>query len=207
MREVRLAKLDQKGNLIPDDSTPTEEELRRDLANGTRVIAIEHSHMNELHIGGDPNGEIDGDLIRSILAEAAPTNIAAQVALEYWDARGNGARGNDEKHRMQLIDESGVPNWEQAKASFDKAISSVPRRGRRQVKFDTYKTTLVLNLMMGLGSAALGEDFESKARSMMNYACGNLDWDELVADLEGRQCVRGEWKKSHVADNGSQTRH
>ncbi|WP_298106311.1 hypothetical protein [Bradyrhizobium sp.] len=205
MREVSLPKVDEKGNHIPDDSTPTKEELRRDLDNGTRVISVQQDRMNEFHVGEDPNGDLDGDLFRAVLAEAAETNIAAQVALEYWD---EGRNKPDSPHTVRdCVNDDGVIDWEKFKAGFDNVVSSIPRKVRRQTKLDDYKMTLALNLLGAMGSVALGEEFQSKAQSVISYGFGRIEWDELLADLEGRQCVRGQWKKSRVGSTSKQTRH
>ncbi len=200
MREVRLPKVDRKGNHIPEDSTPTREELRRDLENGTRIIQVEQTEWNEFLVGGQPNGDIDGDAFRAVLAEAAETNIAAQVALEHWDAR-----GNTKAHTARLTDEDGCVDLEGFKVAFDKGFAAAPRQSRR-MKLDTYKVTLALNLLAGLGSAALGEDFEWKARRVLSYAFGEIEWDEITDDRDQGPLGDG-WKKSRVVRSGNQTRH
>lgn len=205
MREVTLAKVDAKGNHIPDDSTPTIEELRRDLANGTRVMTIEQDHFNEVFVGEDPNGDIDGDLIRSILAEAAPTNIHAQVALEWWELRNQAEKGLEV---MINCTEDGIACPAEIKAVVEKAYSTAPRRMRRRNKIDPVKATVAFNLIQHSVDFS-ADDYKSKISSLMQYAFGDLDWDELEADLEGRKCVRGEWTKSRITESRSdkQTRH
>jgi hypothetical protein len=191
MTKVTLPKLDKTGNTIPDESPPTVEELRRDLANGKRVVHMEQDLS--MFVDGDPNGDLDGDAFRAILAKEAETNIAAQVALEDWDAREAGA-----KSRLA------PPN--QIKAAVEELFSFVPRKVRQAKRVDPTKMAVAFNLML---HSVNPKDQGSKVQSLMDYACGQIEWDELEADLEGRQCVRGEWKKTRIAksDQPTKTRH